>query len=97
MVQSIIVDRGLKVLFLGLFCYLSGFFLLTPLEELNSAIFRYFLLIFVIFFPFPFPSLSLENFCRRPCFWYRAWGTAQLLDLQTFCPIIRKGQLTPTN
>jgi len=28
-----IVDRGLKVLFFGLFCYFSVFFPLDPLEE----------------------------------------------------------------
>jgi len=38
------------VLFFGLFCYLSVFFPLPPLEEANSAIFWYFLLIFSLFF-----------------------------------------------
>jgi len=45
-----IVDRGLKVLFFGLFCFISVFFFIAPsLKWLNSAIFRYFLLIFSLF------------------------------------------------
>jgi len=51
------VDKGLKVLFFGLFCYFSVFFpLASPLEEANSAIFRYFLLIFGLFSVAPPPG-----------------------------------------
>jgi len=44
--------RALKVLFFGLFCYFSVFFTVDPLpwKRLNSAIFRYFLLIFDLLF-----------------------------------------------
>jgi len=43
-----IVDKGLKVLFFGIFLLFSVFFPLPfpLLEEANNAIFRYFLLIF---------------------------------------------------
>jgi len=66
-----IVDRGLNVLFFGLFCYFrpfftifSVFFSLPPSREnANSALFRYFLLILGLFFVGP----SWKIFCRRPC------------------------------
>jgi len=38
-----IVDKGLKVLFFGLFCYFRAFFPLSlPVKETKSAIFRSF-------------------------------------------------------
>jgi len=55
-----IVDRGLKVLFFGLFWLFSVFFSVPsplPWKRLNSAIFRYFLLISLL----PPPSF-LKNF-----------------------------------
>jgi len=59
-----IVNKGLKVLFFGLICYFSVFFPLPPplRKRLNSAIFRYFLLIFGLFSVAP----SLENFLPTP-------------------------------
>jgi len=36
-----IVDRGLIVLFLGIFYHFSVFFPLPPWKKLNSAIFRF--------------------------------------------------------
>jgi len=53
-----IVDRGLIVLFFGLFCYFSVFFRCIPLP-LEEAYKCYFL----VFFPLALP----ENFfCQRP-------------------------------
>jgi len=54
-----IVDRGLKVVFFGLF------YVATLWKRLNSAIFCYFLLIFGLFFRCLPPIW--EIFCRRPC------------------------------
>jgi len=63
-----IVDRGLKVLYFGLYfvIFRSFFRCLLPLpwKRLNSAIFRYFLLIFGLFFV-ALPPWKM--FCRRPC------------------------------
>jgi len=44
------------VLFFGLFCYFSVFFPLAPLEEAKQCYFRYFLLIFGLFFVGPSPE-----------------------------------------
>jgi len=54
---SIILNRGLNVLFFGLFL------LPPPRKKLHSAIFRYFLLIFSLFFRCPPP---LEIFLPTP-------------------------------
>jgi len=66
-----IVDRGLKVLFFSFFVFEFSFLIffglfrcLPPRKRLNSAIFRYFLLMFGLFFRWP-PS-SWKIFCRRP-------------------------------
>jgi len=62
-----IVDRGLNVLFFGLFAIFRTFFRCPlPLwKRLNSAIFRYFLLIFGLFFCWLPP---LENFLPTPLY-----------------------------
>jgi len=64
-----IVDRGLNVVFFALFLLFSAFFTiflvffpLVSLEDANSTIFRYFLLIFG---HFSLPSL-LKNFLPMP-------------------------------
>jgi len=55
------------VLFFGLFLLFLGLFFRCPLplEEANSAIFRYFLLIFGLF-SVGLPSHPLENFLPTP-------------------------------
>jgi len=59
-----VVDRGLKVLFFGLFLELFGLFSrCPPLKELISAIFWYFLLFFGLF---PLPPPPLEKFLPTP-------------------------------
>jgi len=79
-----IVHRGLKLLFFGLFllffglfcyflaffCYFLAFFPLAPLEDANSAIFWYFLLIFGLFFRCPPGKFSADALGRELNFYY---------------------------
>jgi len=60
-----IVNRGLKVLFFGLFCYFLVFcFVATPWKRLNIAIFRYFFANFRYFFSLA----TLEKFLPTPLY-----------------------------
>jgi len=61
-----IVDRGLNLLFFGLFLLFFDLFIRCPplsWKRLNSTIFRYFLLIFSLFFVGP---RHLKNFLPTP-------------------------------
>jgi len=90
-----IVDRGLKVLFFGLFCYFWSSYPLPPtLEEANSAIFRYFLLIFGLFCVGPpllenfLPTPLVGGSAPKPPFASGSWGFYVQTSALLFLPIV---------
>jgi len=83
-----LVDRGLIVLFFGLFCYFRSFFVGPPWKRLNSAIFR----VFLLFFGFPVAPSTPEIFFPTPLntkFQVQGSCTLQNFYISKFNPVSR--------